>query len=344
MVLLVVDTQRLITNVNLYNFEVFEDRVKSLIGHARSNNIEVIYVRHDDGDGYKLTKGEDGFEIYDEFKPDEEEIIFDKNVNSAFRGTGLLEYLRKRNENTIIIVGLQTEYCIDATIKCGFEHGFRMIVPANTNSTFDNEFMSAEMTYKYYNDFIWKKRYAECLSFEETLQMMKSIKMKNVVFLDIDGVLNSNFWNEGHQREISDGTLIDESKIKLLSELIKATDSKIILHSGWKYWFDSDLKPLCKEAENLIKLLEKVGLTIDGVTPDHSTKEIRKSKKFSLVKAGEILDWLKRHNDVDKWIVIDDLDLHNAEINNRQVRTDQSIGLTVEDVEKAKKMINDQEV
>ena len=30
--------------------------------------------------------------------------------------------------------------------------------------------------------------------------------------LDIDGVLNSNFWNESHQTEISNGTLIDEEK------------------------------------------------------------------------------------------------------------------------------------
>ena len=30
-----------------------------------------------------------------------------------------------------------------------------------------------------------------------------------VIFLDIDGVLNSNFWNDTHQREISDGTLIE---------------------------------------------------------------------------------------------------------------------------------------
>ena len=29
-----------------------------------------------------------------------------------------------------------------------------------------------------------------------------------VIFLDIDGVLNSNFWNDTHQREISDGTLL----------------------------------------------------------------------------------------------------------------------------------------
>jgi histidinol phosphatase-like enzyme len=37
--------------------------------------------------------------------------------------------------------------------------------------------------------------------------------MMKVVFLDVDGVLNSDFWNDIHQKEISDGTLIDEEKI-----------------------------------------------------------------------------------------------------------------------------------
>ena len=35
----------------------------------------------------------------------------------------------------MIVVGLQTEYCIDAAVKCGFEHGFEIIVPKESNST-----------------------------------------------------------------------------------------------------------------------------------------------------------------------------------------------------------------
>ncbi len=173
MILLVVDTQKAITNSALYQFELFESRVKALINQARRNGIEVVYVRHDDGAGNELTKGNVSFEIYDGFKPIDGEIIFDKNVNSAFRDTGLIEYLRQKEENTIIIVGLQTDYCVDATIKAGFEHGFKMIVPANTNSTVDNQYMSAEQTYRYYNEFIWNNRYAECISFEKTLELMK---------------------------------------------------------------------------------------------------------------------------------------------------------------------------
>lgn len=173
MVLLVIDTQRLITNEDLYNFNTFEVNVTTIIEEARNNNVEIIYVRHDDGEGNELTKGNDGFEIYEKFTPKGNEKIFDKKVNSAFKDTGLLEYLKDKNEKDIIIVGLQTDYCIDATIKCGFEHGFNIIVPAYANTTVNNNFMTGEESYKYYNDFIWTGGYAECVSVEEVLSRMK---------------------------------------------------------------------------------------------------------------------------------------------------------------------------
>ncbi|MEF9951148.1 MAG: cysteine hydrolase family protein [Clostridium sp.] len=173
MVLLVIDTQKLITNKRLYKFDMFVSNIKKIIYAARSNNIEVIYVRHDDGIGSELTKGNDGFEIYDDFQPINEEKIFDKKVNSAFKETGLLEYLIDKSEKDIIIVGLLTDYCIDATIKCGFEHGFNIIVPSYTNTTVNNNFMTSEQSYKYYNQFMWNCRYAECISLDEILKRIK---------------------------------------------------------------------------------------------------------------------------------------------------------------------------
>ena len=78
MVLLVIDTQKLITNENLYNF-----------------------VRHDDGPNEELTKGTEGFEIYEKFQPKGQEKIFDKHVNSAFKESGLLQYLKYKEEKYI---------------------------------------------------------------------------------------------------------------------------------------------------------------------------------------------------------------------------------------------------
>lgn len=97
MILLVVDTQKELVNSKLYNFKIFIKNIKRLIDISRKNNIEVVYVVHDDGIGSYLTKGKEGFEVYEEFKPMEQEKVFGKNVNSSFRGTGLLEYLREKN-------------------------------------------------------------------------------------------------------------------------------------------------------------------------------------------------------------------------------------------------------
>ena len=163
--------------------------------------------------------------------------------------------------------------------------------------------------------------------------------MSRILFLDIDGVLNSNFWNDTHQIEISDGTLIDEDKIKLLAQLVKRTKAKIILHSGWRFWFDSELKPLRIESQRLIELLTKEDLSIDGLTPDLTTEEIRNNKRFSMVKADEILLWLKLHDEVISWVVLDDLDLNNTQIEQHQVKPNQKIGLTIDDINKAEQIL-----
>lgn len=171
MVLLVVDAQAGIVTDDLYARDAFVQNVTALISTARTSGIEVIYVRHDDGE--ELTQGVDGFEIYRQFSPQGTEKIFNKNVNSSFRDTGLLSYLAAKQEQKIMVVGLQTDFCIDATIKCGFEHGFTMIVPAHCNTTVDNAFMTGEQSYRYYNEKMWNVRYAHCVSLEDAVAMLK---------------------------------------------------------------------------------------------------------------------------------------------------------------------------
>ena len=52
-----------------------------------------------------------------------------------------MNYLKEVNEDTLMIVGLQTNFCIDATVKSAFERGYKVIIPKDTNTTFDNEYM-----------------------------------------------------------------------------------------------------------------------------------------------------------------------------------------------------------
>lgn len=41
-----------------------------------------------------------------------------------------------------------------------------------------------------------------------------------IIFLDIDGVLNSELWNKDNEMEINEGKFIDPKKVRLLSRII----------------------------------------------------------------------------------------------------------------------------
>ena len=49
-----------------------------------------------------------------------------------------------------------------------------MIVPAYANSTDDNPYFDGETAYKYFNEFMWPGRYAQAVTMDEAIEMMKS--------------------------------------------------------------------------------------------------------------------------------------------------------------------------
>mgnify|MGYP003045117360 CR=1 FL=1 len=119
MKLLVIDIQKGITDSRLFNFDEFIDNTSRIIQAARDNQIEVIYFQHDDGPGTGFSIGDEEFEIAEQVHPREGEKIFTKNINSCFGNKDFTDYVK--DENTLMIVGLQTNFCIDATVKSAFE-------------------------------------------------------------------------------------------------------------------------------------------------------------------------------------------------------------------------------
>ena len=174
MTLLVIDTQKGITDDRLYRFEQLRANIKALIAQARESGVEVIYVRHDDGPGTGFSIGDDEFQIFEEFAPQEGEKIFDKVVNSALHpSVGLSGYLSEKGEKQLMVVCMQTDFCVDATIKSGFDLGYEMIVPEYTNSTFDNPYLKQETAYHYYNDYVWPGRYARCVPMADAVELLR---------------------------------------------------------------------------------------------------------------------------------------------------------------------------
>lgn len=174
--LLVVDVQEALVAQKPYNKEATLNNIGEMVKRCRDNNIEVIYVQHDGGKGDDLEVGSKGWQIHDRITPKNGEKIIDKKFNSSFKNTELKEYLNEKNIDTLILVGMQTEYCIDTTCKVAFEHGFKLIIPEGTNTTFDNEHMSGKAIYEYYNFKIWKNRFVRLEKIENVIELINTIK------------------------------------------------------------------------------------------------------------------------------------------------------------------------
>lgn len=146
----------------------------------------------------------------------------------------------------------------------------------------------------------------------------------NIVFLDIDGVLNNNSTDE----YAPTGCIgIMDEKVELLRQLIDRTGAKVVLSSDWRLEKDKNTK----DYVYLTNKLNNYNIKIYDVTPD-----IKWSKR-----GYEILEWLNVHK-VDGWVVFDDIDFsdfYNPEFSPHVIITNPEIGMQQSDVNLATKII-----
>lgn len=167
--LLVVDVQTALIHEKPYQHERLLENLRKLLEEARQKDMMVIYVRHNGCWGEELEPNSAGWEIEQSIQPLEGELIVDKSYNSAFKNTNLHEILQKNQIQEIIITGLQTEYCIDTTVKVAFEFGYDVIIPKDCTSTYDNEFMSGHEICRFYERNIWANRFAKIVTMEQAI-------------------------------------------------------------------------------------------------------------------------------------------------------------------------------
>ena len=166
--MLVIDVQNGLINAHPYRENELLQNIARLISACRNAAIPVLYVRHDGGDEF-LTHGTPDWENPAAIAPETGEQIFEKNVNSAFRGTELHACLQGLKVRNLLICGMQTEYCVDTNVKVAFELGYHVIVPKGGTSTFDKDWCTARDLIAYYENDIWNPELAEVLSMEDIL-------------------------------------------------------------------------------------------------------------------------------------------------------------------------------
>lgn len=166
--LIVIDIQEGLVKENPFDTKNFIINTKAIIQHFRDQNIEVIFMRHSEDEGL-LAMGSDNWQVNHELKPQENEKIFNKYYNSIFKDTELKEYLNRKNITDLTFVGMQVEFCIDTSVKVGFEYGYKITIVEDAISTFDNEHLPADKILSFYKEKIWRNRFAQLKTTKEIL-------------------------------------------------------------------------------------------------------------------------------------------------------------------------------
>ena len=160
--------------------------------------------------------------------------------------------------------------------------------------------------------------------------------MRKIIFLDIDGVLNTKEW---HSRMTKDapkdeyGYAFDPVTVKNLAHIIDKTGADIVISSSWKFYGVAKLRKMW-EIRNLPG-------TILDITPNTISDEMLLNANLDEMELGvcrgnEIKEWLSRHKgEVSNYVIIDDFDDMLPEQEDHVVLTDTLIGITEFDAEKA---------
>ena len=166
-----------------------------------------------------------------------------------------------------------------------------------------------------------------------------------VVFLDIDGVLNSAAYvlklEERHRalghekRETTCDCFklyhqIDRDAVARVNRLVAAVAAKIVISRSWRKLFDPP---------ELERILVEHGLVAEiiGATPDgHDEPEMLEvfGPLDRIFRGHEIDFWLRKHPEVDRFVILDDdsdMEMHK----NRLVQTDCEEGLLDDHVDLA---------
>lgn len=105
-------------------------RAKDILDVCRAAGLPVFHIQHisaQKGATFFLPDTE-GVRIHENVKPLPEETVIRKHYPNSFRDTSLLEELKKREADRLIICGMMTQMCVDATVRAAFDHGFACVV------------------------------------------------------------------------------------------------------------------------------------------------------------------------------------------------------------------------
>jgi nicotinamidase-related amidase len=109
----------------------------SAIEHFRSKGLPVIHVRHlstRPGSTFFLPNTK-GAEIHAGVAPEKGETVVEKNFPNSFRATGLKEILEKQQIKNLVVAGMMTHMCVDASVRHAADLGYKITLLGDACAT-----------------------------------------------------------------------------------------------------------------------------------------------------------------------------------------------------------------
>ena len=165
--------------------------------------------------------------------------------------------------------------------------------------------------------------------------------MKKIIFLDIDGVINTKEWHSKMTKDTPKdeyGYAFDPIAVANLAHIIDKTGADIVISSSWKFYGVPKLREMWKK--------RNLPGTILDITPNTISDEMLLNAnldefQLGVCRGNEIKEWLSRHEDIiSNYVIIDDFDDMLSEQEDHVVLTESLIGITDWDAEKAIKILN----
>ena len=139
-----------------------------------------------------------------------------------------------------------------------------------------------------------------------------------IIFLDIDGVLNSVQYDRSRSHEQGN---IDETRLPLLKEVVDETQALIVLSSSWRKHWSKESCQCDNIGKELNDMFSKYQLSIYDRTTCSDNND----------RADEIRMWLQQHESTTAYAILDDIALGwGADLQEHLVKTNSRIGRGLE--------------
>jgi len=101
-------------------------RAGELLAAFRKRRLPVIHVQHISvrPNATFFLPDTDGVKIHDNVAPSPHETLIQKHFPNAFRDTALREHLQQTGIRELVIAGMMTHMCVDATTRAAADLGF----------------------------------------------------------------------------------------------------------------------------------------------------------------------------------------------------------------------------